>query len=471
MPNPLSDVCPSLHVPSSVIFREYDIRGCAHSHLTPNVAYHIAQAFGDYLRLQWDVSAHGVPEVCLAHDGRLTSPLLAQAFCDGLREQGVNVVFLGLGPTPFLYWAEHALNTVAGVMITGSHNPPQDNGIKLTFQKQPFFGPQIQALYQRIQHPFTPQKRGNLIQKNLCLTYAESLTVFDAPPQKTLKIIWDPGNGATGAVLRHALQKLPHHALILNETVDGTFPNRSPDPTKVNALQPLQETIRQEGADLGFAFDGDGDRLVVVDRSGHIWMGDELLVFMAEHLHTDDTPLTVVADIKSSPFLLERLKERGIPVSVAKTGHVHIKKAMREKSATLGGEVSGHFFFRDHHWGFDDGLYTALRLIDMVSKNASLLAWRDTLPQRFSSPEVRLRCPEEIKIPLLTAIKKDLTRLQIPFQTLDGILVSQEKGWWLIRPSQTESVVVVRWEALTQDAFETIRQYLQTYLTPWQLSL
>ncbi len=464
----------SASVPSDLfidpfIFREYDIRGTFETQLSFASAYRIAQAFGSWLN---EIPSKGSLGVCVAHDGRLSSPVLADAVSQGLLSQGIDVVFLGLGPTPFLYWAETHLDVVAGLMITGSHNPPQDNGIKITFNKKPFFGEQIQELYHCSLNSLLAQTPGRFSSENLLPFYVENLLEKTPPCPQPLKVIWDPGNGAFGTILKEVTDRLPHASLILHEEVDGNFPNRSPDPTKPSALKKLTDTVLREQADIGFAFDGDGDRVVVVDHRGIPFAGDELLFVFASRLLSQVPQLKVVADIKCSPFLLRELEEKGAQVFVEKTGHVHIKKRMTTEGALLGGEVSGHFFFKDEHPGFDDGLYGALRILKFFAENSEFLKeLRREIPQRYTSPEIRLSCQENEKNLIISTLKENLLRKQMSFRSLDGIQVIREKEWWLMRASQTEASLIVRFEAFDESSFHSLAKEIASYLAPWGISL
>jgi len=452
------------------IFRQYDIRGNASTQLTPDVCHRIARAFGELLQESGSKTPHTVsaPKVCLSFDGRLSSASLADAFVSGLLEQGIGVVFLGQGVTPFLYWAEHHLDVQAGIMITGSHNPPEDNGIKITLGKKPFYGEALQTLCDRCVSPLPLREPGKkTVTLGLQQTYVQSLALgWETAPRTSdpqpLLVVWDSGHGAAGPLLKELVEELPHASILLHEGVDGTFPARPPDPTQKGALEKLQQRVLQEEADVGFAFDGDADRVVVVDSQGQVWMGDELLVFLAEHLNavSPTQVLRGVADIKSSPFLLERLAARGIDFSVVKTGHVHLKAAMAQGEAVLGGEVSGHFFFRDTHWGFDDGLYAALRVLHVLESSGSLEAWRAQLGNRFASPEVRLPCPDRHKALILERLAASLKQEGQTFSTLDGIKFQEEHGWWLARASQTEPFLVIRWEGKSQQAFTQMGEEL-----------
>ena len=470
------------------IFRHYDVRGNADTLLTPKVCQIMGATFGECLHEmredllaspvppQGALSTHarppaqGRPAVCISFDGRLTSPTLAHAFAAGLLSQGIDVVFLGQGTTPFLYWAEHHLDVVAGVMITGSHNPSQDNGIKFSVGRKPFYGQSLVMLWERCTSPLPHREHGRLqevsdLQKAYVNSLALSWQSLTRSPSSLnpLLIVWDPGSGALAPLLHDLIEELPHASLVIHGTVDGTFPHRPPDPTKKGALAALQARVLEEDAHVGFAFDGDGDRLVVVDRLGNVWMGDELVVFLAEHLAamgSGTSRVSVVADIKSSPFLLQRLTSSGVDHWVVPTGHVHLKAAMAHKNATLGGEVSGHFFFRDVHWGFDDGVYTALRVLHLLESGANLEAWRLSLGERFASLEYRIPCEDSQKEPVLSNLEGQLRENGEAFETLDGLKCHNDHGWWLVRASQTEPLLVARWEARNQEAFVILEALL-----------
>ena len=443
--------------PDSGIFRSYDIRGDASTQLTEEVMAQIGRSFAGIL---WEKTSH--PQVCVAHDGRESSPRLAGALVESLRCAGVDVIFLGLGSTPFLYWSEYQLEVSGALMVTGSHNPPKDNGLKMTLGRKPFFGEAIQDLFRRIHTPPPSQDMGRLETPSLLSAYGQSfLSSPGSWGSRPLKVVWDPGNGAVGAFLRQVTEALPIDSVILHEDVNGAFPARSPDPTKTGALSVLKQTVLETGADLGVAFDGDGDRLVCMDDQGSVWSGDELLVFFAEKLHQTFPDLLVCADIKVSPFLCARLESQGIQVAVGRTGHVYLKNSMKELSSLLGGEVSGHFFFRDAYAGFDDGLYAALRLIQLLShQNAPLSSWYQTLPKRYKSGEQRVPCPDQQKPFVMEALYQAFSQRGEKICTLDGMKVICDDAWWLIRPSHTEQMLVIRWESETIERFLDLKKII-----------
>ena len=446
------------------IFRDYDIRGKVGSDLSVQTAFDIGRAFGTILRRS------GSTTVCVGRDGRLSSLDLEQDLIKGLQSCGIHVTSVGLGPTPFLYFAQRYLEVDAGVMITGSHNPPDENGFKLVCYGSPFFGPQIQRLYQRIEaDDFVEANiKGKLEIVQILDSYRLDLLERLSWGEYPLKVAWDPGHGAAGIVLEDLLPKLPGTHHLLHGPVDGRFPSRSPDPTAPGSLDSLSAFVREKGFDLGIALDGDGDRMVVVDDLGHVWAGDEVLAFFVMHMLHGYEALAFVQDVKCSSFLSNWLKTQHAVPFFSKTGHVHVKALMKEKNILIGGEMSGHFFFRDQHPGYDDGLYAALRFLTCFSKSPTPLSqWLNQLPERHSTPELRLPCQDDQKDTVIEKVKAHYQEKGTPFHDLDGIRVEDQDGWWILRASQTQACLVARFESSTsegliqqqQDVMGLLRQF------------
>lgn len=444
------------YTPHQDILREYDIRGTFEKTLHIVDAYWLGQTFGQY------VAQHHGTSVVIGWDGRYSSPLLEEALTQGLIEQGIHVFKIGLVPTPLLYFAEYKLAASGGIMITGSHNPADQNGFKLTFNKKPFYGADIQALKKFL--PSIQQKLGTVEIFDLNQDYIERICE-GLSISASLSVAWDPGNGSTGEIIRMLIQKLPGSHYLINENIDGTFPAHHPDPSDPKNLIQLQELVRDKKCDIGIAFDGDGDRLGVIDAKGRILWGDQLLMIFAEYLLKTHPQTSIIADVKASQLLFDRVSQlRGNPI-MWKTGHSYIKVKMKETGALLAGEMSGHFFFGDQYYGFDDGIYAALRLIDILSKTSKTLAdCYDSLPTAVSTPEMRFFCEEDRKFLIPQLIKQKLQERSENFISVDGVRVNLDNGWWLLRASNTQAMLVARCESLTKEGLEKVKQHFLSYL-------
>lgn len=431
-----------------IIFREYDIRGTYGTDLTDESAKFIGRAFGAEV-----IALHGTT-VAVGYDGRTSSPALRDCLIKGLRMAGCDVVDIGLGPTPLLYYASHHLDTFAAVMITGSHNEGTVNGFKLMLDKKPFCGDQIQGLYQRIKKQDLPNETfGSLTYQDVKDPYLEFLQMdyfAHYPPQSDLKIAWDPGNGATGEIIEKLLPHLPGTHVLINEVIDGTFPNHHPDPTVPANLEELIEVVRTQKCDFGIAFDGDGDRIGAVTSTGHILYGEHLLELYAQEVLKTHPHTPIIADVKTSTRFFKAVESFGGTPVMWRTGHSLIKAKMRELESPLGGEMSGHIFFADRYFGFDDAIYAAVRLLGICrSHNLDLNVWYENLPAQHATPEMRIECLD--KTGLMAKLVEQLKATQTPFIDTDGIRVEGPEGWWLLRASNTQEIIVARAEALTPE--------------------
>lgn len=444
---------------SPVIFRGYDIRGKVGRDFSPQTAYLIGRAFGTVVR-----RANG-QTVCVVRDGRLSSADLEKELIEGLVASGIEVSSLGLGPTPFLYWAERFLHTDAAIMITGSHNPPEENGFKFSFRTKPFFGDQIQRLLNLIEVEDFIDGEGTVETHRLLGTYRQDLLDKLLWNERSLTIAWDPGHGAVGSVLSDLLEELPGFHFIIHGTVDGRFPARSPDPSRPQNLKTLKELVLNKHCDVGLAFDGDGDRLVVMDNQGRLWEGDEVLTLLAYDILQITPSIKIIADVKCSQILLDFIADFSGKVFLSKTGHVHVKQMMAKEDALLGGEMSGHFFFRDQHFGYDDGIYAALRFLTLLTRlQEPLSTWLSKLPTRYASPEMRILCAEEKKFSVIKNLQATFAKQKIPFNHLDGLRVEEKEGWWLLRASNTQAVLVARCESETSEGLNILKKKLATLL-------
>jgi phosphomannomutase len=432
------------------LLREYDIRGVLGETLFVADARALGLAFGSLARRR------GGRAIAVGYDGRHTSPDLATAFSEGLIATGIDVQAIGLGPTPMLYYAAATLDVAGGAMVTGSHNPPEYNGFKLTLGHAPFFGDDIQELGRIAADADYVQGRGTI----------EPVAVFDAYVarvlegycgSRSLKVAWDAGNGAMGEAMVALTARLPGTHFLLNAEIDGDFPNHHPDPTVPENLRQLQETVLAEGCDLGFAFDGDGDRLGVVDSQARILWGDQLLLLLARDILVRHPGATIIGDVKCSQALFDGVAAAGGLPLMWRTGHSLIKSEMKKRSSPLAGEMSAHIFIADEYYGYDDALFAAVRVLSVLQKSGGSLAeFRDALPPLVNTPEIRIPCPEDRKQQVIGEIRGRLVASGAAINDIDGIRVQLTDGWWLLRASNTQDVLVVRCEAATQEGLEDL---------------
>jgi phosphomannomutase len=426
--------------------RAYDIRGIVGETVTARHAYTIGRCFATMVEART-----GGTRICLGYDGRLSSPELESALVQGLAESGASVTRVGMGPTPMLYFAGKTSGADGAIMITGSHNPPHHNGFKMVVAGGPFYGDDIQALGAMAASRSFREGTGSVADQTVMDAYIDALA--DAyRGERSLKVAWDAGNGAAGEVMSRLVERLPGEHLLLCETVDGNFPNHHPDPTVAENLELLIETVRREGCDMGVAFDGDGDRLGAVDGDGRILWGDQILALLAEDVLTDHPGGTVIADVKASQVLFDHIAANGGNPIMWRTGHSPIKQKMAETGAPLAGEMSGHIFFADRYYGFDDGLYAAVRLIDTVARSGRSAAdLRASLRQMVNTPELRFECADDRKFDVVAEVADRLRSDGADVVDIDGVRVNTADGWWLLRASNTQPVLVARCES-TDDA-------------------
>lgn len=451
------------------IIREYDIRGTIDETLSTTDAYFIGRAFGTMI-LQ---SGTG-NRICVGIDGRKSSPELEESLVRGLMETGADVIRIGLGPTPMLYFAVRELRADGGIMITGSHNPPDQNGFKMMRDKLAFFGKEIQQLSDVAAAGEFLSGSGSVSFEEVKESYLQKLLEGLRPDlqQKELKVAWDAGNGSAGEIMELLTQHLPGEHICLNAKIDGTFPVHHPDPTVPENLEQLIETVRSQNCDVGIAFDGDGDRIGVVDKNGRIVWGDQLMVVFARSVLRTHPGSTIIADVKASQLLFDAIAQAGGEPLMWKTGHSLIKAKMAETGSLLAGEMSGHIFFGDRYYGFDDGLYAAVRLLDILqSGEASLEETLDSLPQTYSTPEMRIPCEEERKFNIVDEIKNRLKENGSNFNDVDGARVLTDDGWWLLRASNTQAVLVGRCESQSEDGLGRLKQDLDGQLQASGISL
>lgn len=436
------------------ILREYDIRGVYGKTLFEADAHAIGRSFGTVLRRM------GGHRVAVGRDGRLSSPALEEALVAGLVETGVDAVRVGLGPTPMLYFAEASAPDVqGGIQVTGSHNPGDHNGFKIVLGGRPFFGPDIHRLgamaaagewivLNRNEAPGRREPREVLV------AYVErllqGLAGIDADHVATLRIGWDAGNGAVGPALELLTTRLPGEHHLLYSEVDGRFPNHHPDPTVEANLADLRALVAAKNLDFGVAFDGDADRIGVVDGKGRVIDADQLLTIYARDMLARHPGATVIADVKASRLVYDTVRDLGGKPEMAPSGHSHIKSRMKETGALLGGETSGHIFLADDYYGFDDALYAAVRLIAAtVRAGASVTQMRDALPVMCNTPELRFAVPEARKFAAVEEVRLRLAATGARVDDLDGVRVDTPDGWWLLRASNTQAALTARAESDT----------------------
>lgn len=437
------------------ILREYDIRGIVGKTLFTADANALGRAFAA------TVAETGGRRVAVGYDGRLTSPELEAALVEGLCESGADVVRIGRGPTPMLYFAAATLGVDAGIMITGSHNPPDHNGFKLVLGGKAFYGPAIQKLGETaLGLGRAAATRGRVEEQSVFEDYIARLA-RDYDGERPLAVAWDPGNGATGEVVQRLTPMLPGRHVLINETIDGTFPAHHPDPTVAENLVQLQQAVAGEGCDLGIGFDGDGDRIGVVDQQGRILWGDQLLIVLARDVLTRHPGAPILADIKASQVLFDEIANAGGKPVMMETGHSLIKARLAETGGPLAGEMSGHIFYADRWYGFDDAIYVAVRLLGVLGRAGESLAdMLDRLPAVFNTPELRLACADERKFDAVAEVRDRLRRRGAEMVEIDGVRVKTEDGWWLLRASNTQAAVTVRAESTSEAGLARLKAQL-----------
>ena len=437
--------------------REYDIRGIIGETLGEADAHAIGRSFGTR------IVRGGGSRVAVGYDGRTSSPGLEAALVAGLNASGVDAVRIGLGPTPMLYFAVNDLGCDGGVMITGSHNPPNYNGFKMMLGNGPFYGADIQALGTMAAAGDWASGAGASTTHAIMDRYVDRLLQGFAPPPYA--IAWDCGNGAAGPVVEKLVARLPGEHHLLFTEVDGNFPNHHPDPTDEANLVDLKRVVAEKGCDFGVAFDGDGDRIGAVDGTGRVIWGDQLLSILAVPVLQALPGATIIGDVKASQMLFDRIAELGGKPLMWKTGHSLIKAKMKEIGSPLAGEMSGHIFFGHDWYGFDDGIYAAVRLIGAVAAlGGSLTALKDAMPVMINTPELRFQSTEERKFIVVEEVLARLAAAGAEIDRTDGARVNTVDGWWLLRASNTQDVLVARAEAVSEAALERLMAALNAEL-------
>jgi phosphomannomutase len=451
------------HIFHSTTLREYDIRGIIGETLGEADAYAIGRSFATML------GRAGGKKIAVGYDGRLSSPMLEAALVRGITEAGLDAVCIGMGPTPMLYYAEAVLDDVdGGIEITGSHNPANYNGFKMVFQGRPFFGNDIQELG-RIAAAgdwadgASAGGVGAASTYDIIDQYVER--IVQAAPPLAFRIGWDAGNGAAGPVIEKLVKMLPgeHHLLFVD--VDGQFPNHHPDPTDPANLVDLQRLVAEKNLDFGVAFDGDGDRIGAIDGQGRVIWGDQLLQIFAEDVLGDVPGATIIADVKASQALFDRVTQLGGKPLMWKTGHSLIKSKMKETGSPLAGEMSGHIFFKHEYYGFDDAIYAAVRLMAASAKlGKSITELRSAMPEMINTPEMRFQVDESRKFAVIEEVLARLSASGADVNNTDGARVNTLDGWWLLRASNTQDVLVARAEASSAEGLDRLMAQIDAQL-------
>jgi len=445
------------HQFNRTILREYDVRGIVGQTLHPEDAYALGRSYAAL------AVSEGATRVAVGRDGRTHSPEMEAALVRGLTEGGLDVVRIGMGPSPMLYFAVATLNVEGGIQVTGSHNPADYNGFKLLLNGRSVFGAEIQDLGRRAAAGDWSNGQGKVEEADVVDAYVDALVNgFDG---QAYRIGWDAGNGAAGPILEQLVQRLPgeHHTLYTE--VDGRFPNHHPDPTVEANLADLKKLVEDKQLDFGIAFDGDADRIGAVDAKGRVIWGDQLLIILAAPVLKELPGATIIADVKASQTLFDRIAEMGGQPLMWKTGHSLIKSKMKETGAPLAGEMSGHIFFKHQWYGFDDALYAAVRLIRAVSASGkSLTDLKDEMPVSVATPELRFQVDEARKFAVIGEVAERLAAEGAEVNATDGVRVKTADGWWLLRASNTQDVLVARAEARDQAGLDRLMETINAQL-------
>lgn len=443
------------------IFRTYDIRGLAETDLNDETAEQIGRAYGTFL-------PEDAKTVAVSMDIRISSPRIKNAFIHGLLATGRSVHDFGAIPTPLLYFAVHHNDLDGGVQITGSHNPKEYNGMKILAGKETIYGSDIQRLRDIIETGTFRSGNGSCTKKDTIAEYIHHVLQRVSMGSKRLHIIFDAGNGTAGPVVRRLFGEVPCTFEILFEEPDGNFPNHLADPTVPAFLTDLIEKVKSTGADVGIGFDGDADRIGAIDEKGRIIWGDKLLAIFSERVLRERPEAPIICEVKCSNGLLEYVRQKGGKPLMWKTGHSLIKAKMKEVNAPLAGEMSGHMFFGDNYYGYDDALFAALRLAEILSHtDRPLSSLADAIPSYFTTPEIRIDCPDSKKFELVNEVKERF-RQDHSIVDVDGVRVSFPDGWGLLRASNTQPVLVLRFEAKTERSLRKIIHSFREALSKYE---
>ena len=443
------------------VLREYDIRGIIEKDINQNTAYTIGRIFGHIVSNSFNEKS-----IVVGYDGRITSPDLQKALCEGLIESGSNVKNIGLCPTPMTYYAHHFLNTNAAIMVTGSHNPSEYNGFKMVLDKNPFYAKDIQNFKNLADNNKLTKGKGKLESIDIKNHYIDR-NLENISFKKKLKVAWDIGNGSMGVVMDAITLKMKNiENILINKEVDGNFPNHHPDPTVPKNMEQLIKVVKENKCDLGLAFDGDGDRLGVVDNEGKIiWADQYMLILCNEMAKLYDNP-KIIMDVKCSKVFFDEAKKLPCDPIMYKTGHSPIKEKMKELKSPLSGEMSGHVCYGDDFFGYDDAIYVALRLLKIIgNQNHKLSELVSQFPKTFSTPETRFDVDEKRKFKIINEIKARLINTDLNIIDIDGIRAESNDGWFLIRASNTQNQLTCRVESVTEIGFKLLIDMVENQLS------
>jgi phosphomannomutase/phosphoglucomutase len=436
------------------IFREYDVRGLVDIDLSDEVVYSLGRGFATY------VSRLGKRNVVVGRDGRLSSPRFRDSLVAGMVAGGLDVVDVGVCPTPVFYFSLFHLDRDGGVMITGSHNPPEFNGFKICVGKTTLHGKAIQELRQIVEEGKFVTGEGAVSSREIIPDYQDYL-LKNIRLERKLKVVIDSGNGTGGAVAPRVFRDLGCEVIDLFSEVDGRFPNHHPDPTIPENMRALIAKVLETGAELGIGFDGDADRIGAVDHLGNIIWGDQLMVLFSREVLSRHPGATIVSEVKCSQNLYEDIAKHGGRGIMWKAGHSLLKSKMKEEGALLGGEMSGHIFFADRYFGYDDAIYASCRLLEILSRsNRRIPELLGDLPKTWTTPEIRVDCPDELKFDLVEKVRESF-RKEIPLVEVDGVRLLFPDGWGLVRASNTQPVLVLRFEARSEKRLREIRELVE----------
>jgi phosphomannomutase/phosphoglucomutase len=436
------------------IYREYDIRGVVEKDLTPEIVRRLGQGFGTHM------AKLDRKNLAVGRDGRLSSKAFQEALIEGLTSTGCHVVDVGICPTPVYYFSIFHLDKDGGMMVTGSHNPPEFNGFKVSVGKSTIFGEEIQKLGKLIEKGEFVSGKGDVSTYEIIPPYQDTLKK-NIRLGKKMKVVIDSGNGTAGPVAAPLLRDLGCELEELYCEVDGRFPNHFPDPTIPENLKDLIARVKKTGAAAGIGYDGDADRIGVADDEGNILWGDQLMILFSREILKEKKGATFVAEVKCSQNLFDDIEKHGGKAIMWRTGHSLIKQKMKEEKAVLGGEMSGHLFFADRYFGYDDAIYASCRLVELLSKtDRKLSQLLEDVPKTVITPEIRVECRDEIKFKVVEIVKEELKK-DHPVIDVDGVRVKFEDGWGLVRASNTQPVLVLRFEALTEKKLQEIKKLVE----------
>jgi phosphomannomutase/phosphoglucomutase len=440
------------------VFREYDIRGIVDRDLTEDFVHHLGKGCGTYF------AEHGVKTIALGRDCRLSSPSFRNVFLEGITETGCNVIDVGVVPTPLLYFALFNLNVEGGIQITGSHNPPDNNGFKVCLGTSTIYGEEIQKIRHIMESGKIVKGKGNIEKRDLTSSYKEYVLNHLSPGNVKRRVVVDAGNGTGGVIAVPLYREMGFEVIPLFCEPDGHFPNHHPDPTVPENMQSLIERVALERADLGIAFDGDVDRIGVVDDAGNIIWGDQLMIIFSRAILKESPGATFIAEVKCSQTLFDDIAKNGGKPIMWKAGHSLIKAKMKEERALLAGEMSGHMFFADRYLGYDDAIYAGARLLEILSHNRESLSARlSDIPEMVNTPEIRMECPEDKKFRVVQQLVDEFKR-EYRVIDIDGARVLFPDGWGLVRASNTQAILVLRFEASSRESLRSIQDLVMEKL-------